>query len=176
MKKLLTIWLFITVSFIINAQEQEEVCDCPRPKDGKFFNICTLVENHDFQFKKELMAMSCADPKIDSPEIIKAKVNCMWGKYYKEFGCEGQSFITDGNILKFSIYTGFDFFIDGVVKDFGLNINLIDPADGKSLMDFLSDQRESYRGSVYPAKFAEYDRLYKLFESKGAKHAKDLKN
>ena len=125
-----------------------KVDDCPRPKDGKFLNICTLVENQDYQYKKELLAMSCADSKKDSKETINSKVNYMWEKYYGEFGCEGQSFTPEKNVLKYSINQGFNYFVDGVVKEFDLNINLKDPSDGKTLLDFALEEKskliESY--------------------------------
>lgn len=85
--------------------------------------------------------MSCADPKKDSKEIIKEKVNCMWEKYFSEFGCEGQSFTPEKNVLKYSINQNFNYFVDGVVKEFNLNINLKDPADGKTLLDYALEEK-----------------------------------
>ena len=111
-----------------NFSELEEVAakvkDCPRPTDGKFVNICTLVENQDLAYKKEFLAMSCADPKKDSPETVKSKVSLMWETYYKEFGCDSTGVpVGQGNVLKFSVNQEFELFVDGVVKDFGININ-----------------------------------------------------
>lgn len=184
MKKLLTICVLLATAFVSQAQEkQKEDCDCPRPKDGKFLNICTLVENQDFNYKKELMAMACADLKNDSPETIKAKVNCMWEKYYAEFNCGGDGFTPHGNVLKYSVHQGFDYFIDNVVRLYGLNLNILDPADGKTLLDFILDQINMYK------KFSDYkdkapdalrrvkglENTYNYFKNDfGAKHAKDL--
>lgn len=122
-----------------------KVKDCPRPTTGKFVNICTLVENSDPQFKKELISMSCADPKKDSIETVNSKVNYMWEKYYSEFGCEGQNFTPEKNILKYSINQRFTDFIKEAVEGFQLNINLKDPSDGKTLLDYAFSEKESYQ-------------------------------
>jgi hypothetical protein len=140
MKNLIIICLLLATILNLQAQEkQKEVCDCPRPKDGKFVNICTLVENQDINYKKELMAMACADPKKDSPETIKAKVNCMFEKYYDEFECEGDAFTPPGNVIKYAINQGFVYFVYGVVKEFGIGINRVDSRNGKTLMDYIID-------------------------------------
>jgi hypothetical protein len=135
--------------------------ECPRPSDGKFVNICTLVENKDYQYKKELLAMSCADSKKDSPETVKSKVNHMWETYYGEFGCEGESFTPEKNVLKYSINQNFNFFVDGVVKEFDLNINLKDPSDGKTLLDFALEEKKRLAESYarrQPSSISEYEK------------------
>lgn len=148
MKNLLLISQLLMISYVVKAQTTDCncYCDCPKPIDGKFFNICTLVENQDFSYKKEIMKMSCVDVAKDSKEIIKAKVNCMWNKYFTEFDCVGEAFITDGNVLKYAVNQGFVFFIDGMVNDFSIDINLKDPSDGKTLLDFCTDEINKYKG------------------------------
>ena len=74
MKKLLSLNLLLLLSFTSFAQV--DPCDCPRPTDGKFVNICTLVENQDLAYKKQFREMSCVDLINDSPETQKEKVNC----------------------------------------------------------------------------------------------------
>ena len=164
-----------------NFSELEEVAakvkDCPRPTDGKFVNICTLVENQDLAYKKEFLAMSCADPKKDSPETVKSKVSLMWETYYKEFGCDSTGFpVGQGNVLKFSVNQEFELFVDGVVKDFGININLKDPSDGKTLLDFTLDEINRYKGDKdYPEKSAELERIYAhLKNDLKAKHSNEI--
>lgn len=164
-----------------NFNELEDVVakvdDCPRPKDGKFVNICTLVENQDLSYKNEFIAMSCADPKKDSPATVKSKVNHMWETYYKEFGCDSSGFpVGQGNVLKFSVNQEFELFVDAVVEDFGININLKDPIDGKTLLDFTLDEINRYKGDKdYPGKSAELQRIYAhLKNDLKAKHSNEL--
>ena len=147
MKKLITLSLLFLLSFTLKAQTTSTVdCNCPTPKGGKFLNFCTLVENQDPRYKKEILQMSCADPLKDSKETIRRKVNCRWGKYYSEFGCDDTGFLVpQGNILKYAVNQEFELFVDGMVEDFGVSINMKDPADGKTLLDFTLDEINRYK-------------------------------
>ena len=184
MKKLITFCLLLLTGFSIKAQNKDTLtCNCPRPKDGKFINICTLVENHDFAYKKEIMQMACVDLLKDSSEIIRRKVNCMWEKYYKEFSCNGESFTNKGNVLKYAVNQGFALFIDGMVKHFGVDINIKDPADGKTLLDFVLDEINEFKNfpdykvqeSDINKRVKELEVIYKhLKNDLKAKHASEL--
>ena len=177
MKKILTLCLLLTTAFASHAQQPKADCDCPKPIEGKFVQIEIMVENQDLGYKKAIMEMSCADKIKDSREIIKEKVNCMWEKYYAEFGCNSTGFlIAKGNILKYAVNQNFEFFIDGMVKDFGININKKDPADGQTLLDFTQDEINRYRGNKdYIDKHKELLRIYKhLKNDLKAKHAIEL--
>lgn len=177
MKHIFLFFLALTTSLIGLAQQQAAAdCNCPKPKDGQFVHMCTLVENQDFKYKNLVLEMSCADPKKDSQATIKAKVNCMWEKYYKEFSCEGEGFISQENILKYSVNQGFEFFIDGMAKDFGVNINLRDPADGKTLLDYTRDYINFFKKNPeYKKKVKELQGIYDhLKNDLKAKHANEL--
>jgi hypothetical protein len=186
MKYLIIICLIVTTVMTSQAQEKKvEDCDCPPPDKADFRELCNSLKSREpgreggkfsEKYQEDLWEMSCADLEKDSFETAKIKIQCMWNKYRVEFRCLDFSEVTvkDANVAKFSMDAGFSSFLVMAAKRYDLDMNFIDPADGKSLMDFLSDQRESYRNTAYTAKYAEYDRLYKLWESKGAKHAKDL--
>jgi hypothetical protein len=161
----------------ITSYAQVDLCDCPRPKDGKFVNICTLIENKDVNFIEEFISMACVDLIKDSKETIKAKVSCTWEKYYTEWGCDGTGFtVGQGNCLKYSITQEFEIFIDGMVQEFGININLKDPSDGNTLLDFVTSEIERYRFDTdYPEKSDEIQRIYNhLKNDLNAKHSNEL--
>ena len=70
-----------------------------------------------------------------------------------------------------------------MVRLYGLNLNIVDPADGKTLLDFILDQINMYKKySDYKDKAPDALRRVKGLEDKynhykndfGAKHAKDL--
>ena len=168
MKKLITICVLLANIFTIQAQQkQTEVCDCPEPKGGKFVNICTLIENQDLNFKEAFEEMSCVDLKKDSKETVRVKVNCIWEKYYKEYGCNSTGFlIAQGNILKYAVNYEFAVFVDGMVRNFGININLKDPSDGKTLLDFVTDEIIRYKNNKdYPDKAPELQRIYNHYKN-----------
>lgn len=172
-----------------NLSELEEVTKkvepCPKPTKNSFTNLCNSLYSSTpgmpggkfgDKYQEDLWAMSCADIDKDTIETAKVKIQKMWNENRVDFRCYGYSGVTvkDANVAKFSMDIGFSTFLVIAAKRYQLDMNFIDPADGKSLMDFLKTQRESYRGTAYAGKFEEYDRLYKLFEATGAKHAKDL--
>lgn len=182
MKKLITICLILATAFTSQAQEKQttttnniDVCDCPKPTIDQFTGVCNDIYEKKDLYQEELWKISCADPKKDSKEIAYQKIRCMWNKYREEFRCFGYTGVSvpDANISKFSIDTGFSTFLVAAVKMYKLDMNFKDH-DGKTLMDFLQIQRERYKNSDYIAKYEEYDRIYKLLEKNGAKHAKDL--
>jgi hypothetical protein len=175
MRTILSLNLLLIAS--ITSYAQVDLCDCPRPFDGKFVNICTLIENGDLSYKKELMAMSCVDLVNDSKETIKEKVNCTWEKYYDQWGCTSSGFpMGDGNNLKFALNQEQELFIDGMVQEFGININLKDPSDGNTLLDFVTSEIERYRFDTdYPEKSDEIQRIYNhLKNDLNAKHSNEL--
>ena len=147
MKITLTFFLFLALAIGSKAQQTTTAdCNCPTPKGVKFLNFCTLVDNQGSRYKQELRKMSCVDLTKDSPETILAKVQCMWRKYFAEFGCDDPGFVVpQGNILKYAVSQEFEYFVDGVVEEFGLDINLKDPADGKTLLDFVLDEVKRYK-------------------------------
>ena len=179
MKKLITFSVFFLLTFSTKPQIKDSAdCNCPIPKGVKFLNFCTLVENQDYRFKKELLQMSCVDFIKDSPATIKAKVQCMWKKYYREFRCDDSGFLVpNGNILKYAINQEFELFVDALVEEFGLDINLKDPANGKTLLDFSLDEIKCYKKRPeYQYKVKELEAIYKhLKNDLKAKHASELK-
>ncbi len=178
MKKIITLSILFLLGFSIKAQITGTLtCNCPKPIEGKFVQIEMMVENQDMGYKKKLLDMACADTKKDSPETIKAKVNCMWEKYYKEFGCNSTGFlVANGNILKYAVNNEFEHFVDGMVKFFGININLKDPADGKTLLDFTLDEINRYKKNKdYQYKVSQLQTIYDHFKKDlKAKHASEL--
>ena len=185
MKKTTTLFLFLIIAFTSQAQEKKvEDCDCPKPTRDEFTGVCNAIYEKKgdgegffgYEYQELMWKISCADPKKDSKEVAYQKIRCMWNKYRVEFRCFGYTGVSgDGrNVTKFSIDTGFSTFLVAAVKRWKLDMNFIDPADGETLMDFLQDQKESYKRSDYTAKYEEYERIYKLLAENGAKHAKDL--
>lgn len=187
MKNLITICLLLTTVLTTQAQEkQNEVCDCPEPTKKQFQSVCQNIwdkEPYDgsgpigYAFQEDLWKMSCADIEKDSKEIAWKKIECMWNKYREKFRCyfHSDSVANEKNILKFSIDSGFTVLISEFVKH-NFDVNFKDPADNKTVLDFLKDQINIISNSppVNEAKIIEYRRLYNKLLTIGAKHAKDL--
>jgi hypothetical protein len=172
-----------------NLSELEEVTEkvkeCPTPTKNQFFNLCQNLydkEPYDgsgpfgYAYQEDLWDISCAKP-TDSFEVAKVKIQTMWNKHRENFRCYNTtSAANEKNIAKFSIDSGFTVFISEAVKKYNLDMNFKDPADNKTVLDFLKDQETiiSNTPPVNEAKIIEYRRLYKMLETSGAKRAKDL--
>ena len=161
----------------------EQEFNCPEPTRDNFTNVCnSIYERKESESKfgdkylEDLWMISCVTSSIDNDEVAKIKIQTMWNKYRKKFRCYGYTgvSVSDANIAKFSIDTGFSSFLIFVTKKYQLDMNFVDPADDKTLLDFLKMQSESYKNSSYSTKYDEYNRIYNLLRSNGAKHSWEL--
>lgn len=158
----------------INANVIDVDCGCPRPTDGYFVNIITLVENQDLSYRQQFREMACVN-KTDSKEIMQEKVNCLWEKYYLEWYYTSTGF-GGGNVLKYAIALKFEDFIDSMFNNFGINLSIKDPHDGKTLLDFVADEMTRFKGDKnYPKRYGELEKIYlHLKNDLNAKHANEL--
>jgi hypothetical protein len=113
-------------------------------------------------YEIELFKMSCVN-NTDSDSTKRRKVKVMWEQYKLLFTCESNGFmVKDGNILKLSVHANFTAFLDGLVKDFDIDINYIDPADGKNVLDFTKDEIDRLTNEKnQPERLAELNQMYK---------------
>lgn len=186
MKKIITFWLLLATAFTSQAQEKKiEDCNCPEPTKQQFTSVCQAIWDKEmyegsgpfgYVYQELLWKISCANPN-ESLELAKIKIQCMWNKYGQNFRCYNtMSVANERNIAKYSVDSGFTVFISEAVKKYNLDMNFKDPADGKTVLDFLKDQIEiiSNTPPVDETKIVEYKRLYNMLKTYGVKHAKDL--
>ncbi len=170
------------------------VDDCPEPTESQITCVCNSIYDKKaptinkpivgakggygfgYKYQEDLWQMSCAVPGIDTEEESIKKIQAMWMKCRVKFRCYkyiGVS-VSDGNVAKFAMDTGLSTFLVTAVKRYKLDMNFIDPADGKTIMDFLDEQFKMFKKADSLDKAEECLRLYKLLEKHGCKHAKDL--
>ena len=151
MKKLLTIYLILANIFTTQAQEKKvEVCNCPEPERVDYAKICSYTRDKkiaeeespvNYLFQEKLLEMSCVDLKNDSQETIIQKVNCMWNKYKTKFACDSLEFnVPNGNVLKFTLNFNFADFIYTMGNCYNVDFTFVDPADGKTLLEYLDKE------------------------------------
>lgn len=161
---------------------------CPEPSKDTYAGVCIAMfqrseaQNPDnglgLRYQERLWQMSCTNPGIDSKDIAAIRIQIMWNKFRENFRCYNipNSIATDMNILKFSMDIGFTSFIHEAVRRYHLDVNFIDPADGKTVLDFVTDQEILIRKTppVNTSKADEYQTIYKMLRTNGAKHSQEL--
>lgn len=183
--KLTLIFLALFCSLQVVAQETKVDCDCPKPTENQFLKVCNSIyakkravdeESFGYKFAEDLWEMFCAKPGIDSPQEAKIKIQCMWNKYKEKFICPGDTGtrLHNANVLKYSMDSGFSSFLITAIKKYELDVNFKDPMDGKTVLDFVSEQLTYYRNSSMKNIENEYQRVYDLLIKYGAKHANEL--
>ncbi|RNA61520.1 hypothetical protein D1631_06035 [Chryseobacterium nematophagum] len=191
--KLILIFLLLNGSMIYaqNRVGKEETSqqnpeDCPSPNPSQFLGVCNAIWNTSYAttagfgytYQEKIWEIACAKPSVDSFEIAKAKIQKMWLKNRENFLCFNfpNSIATDKNITKFSLESGVPGFILEAIKRYNLDMNFKDPADNKTIMDYIKDRQEIMlkQPPIDQAKIDEYEKIYNILKNKGAKHAKDL--
>lgn len=137
-----------------NLDELEKVTKvadgCAAPEKVDYVQICAYSKEKKrassdseftYLFEQKLLQMSCAVEGKDSPEVIKLKINKMWDTYRTKFSCDSLGFhIPNGNVLKFTLNFNFPDFIYYMVDNYDLDMDFKDPADNKTVFDYLDEE------------------------------------
>ena len=186
MKKLILFLMIIGLQSFCFAQNDSS--DCPAPTKEDFIGLCVSIYEKQmanipkpgvgYGYQEALWEMSCAKPGFDRIETAKVKIQKMWNSYRERMRCYNYPGFSasEKNIAKFSAESGFTTFLTEAVKRYDLDMNFIDPGDGKTVLDFIQDREIAVRNSppIDTAKADEYQRIYQLLKSKGAKHKWEL--
>ena len=170
--------LLFTTFCIINLQAQ--TTDCPTPDEDLVYALCSAVkaarkeevkkEKYEYAYEKYLDELACVHPN-DTPEEQVRKVRAMWDKYKLMFACDVPAFrVNNGNILKLSIDAPFTEFVKQMLRKYALNVDFVDPSDGKTLLQFINDEIKVAERSGQTSKAAELKEISGIIESyKGRK-------
>jgi hypothetical protein len=168
-------------------QEVAKVSDvCPEPTRADIQRVCYEIYEKseaseeselNYKYQEAIWKMSCAKTGEDDLETARKKIQTMWNKNRTSFSCDypGVS-VPKGNVTKFSLDTNFSVFLIDSIKEYKLDMNFKDPVDNRTILDFVRDEINFIKKSPtdMSMKIAEYERLYKLLATNGAKHSKDL--
>lgn len=148
------------------------VDNCPKPTKNQILKLCDYVEGQNPDFEKSLKEISCVKTS-EGETTKKEKIQVMWAKYRDQFRCNTEGFnLKDGSVVKMSVASNFMPFLDGLVKDFEIDINFQDPADGKNVLDFTRDEIQRLKALGGQAdRVAELEDIYKYLKTElNAKH------
>ena len=138
-------------------------------------NLMSLDEDYQnkYRFQTLLKRAACVSP-TDSPAQEKTKIAAYWDKYGQYLTCNNPHFsIPNGSVVKFAIQKQFDNFIVDLSHRWKVNLNRIDPADGRTVLDFAYDELaiEKAKGSSLANKIQTYITVLK---NNGAKRRDEL--
>jgi hypothetical protein len=149
---------------------------CSKYGDYLIDDLCDCLKAQDFKYKIDLFKMSCADPVNDPPLVLIAKIQRLWNENYEELYCNDQNLPSGKTyILNYAVDRIFPLFFDGIVQNYGLNINITAPVDKTTVLDFTRDHINRYLevpGENNTVK--QMETIYQHLKNLGAKHAAEL--
>lgn len=85
--------------------------------------------------------------------------------------CDALNFsMGKGDLIKYGVNNYFDEFILDITL-WGIDLNKIDPADGKTALDYVKDELAKKKGTSLENNLRDY---YQLLRDAGAKHRHEL--
>ena len=167
----------------IVLKEYGDTCKPPTPADIRRFcgDLVTKAKVigeetnfYEYQYEKNLWRMACVNIGVDSEETAIKKIQAWWLKYKLWCKQESTTFsVLNGNILKFAISQRHPQFVETLAETYGLDINFIDPADGKNVLDYLNEEIANRRVDGSSATtIAIYEGYKRILVRVGAKSSK----
>lgn len=125
-----------------------------------------------YTYQTQIYAGAGVDASSDNPETIRTKIQIFWNANWRELRCSNLNFtITNGNILKQGVEANSRNFINDMVRKWQVDINVVDPVDGKTLMDYVDDQQALHGGTSLESVLRNYSLL---LNRHGAKRAREI--
>lgn|SRR5690606_20553081 len=149
--------------------EADGNCPDPRPLRGICEHVITpdLVDN-ELSYITRFKKAGCVKPE-DSEEVANRKIREAWSKYEDRLVCDSIAFeIRGGSILKAASISANKNFYNTVLK-WKVNLNRIDPADGRTVLDYIRDEMKKN-----PPNIEFYRAYYSVLKEHGAKHRSEL--
>ena len=153
------------------------------PNRAKLDQLCTAIsllkEDSDpnseylYQYQRIISEASCANFESDSKESIKTKVNVLWEKHQSDFICKNiPGFdVNPGSVLKLAVRYQFKDFLVEAAQVWKVNLNKVDPADSRTLLDYVQKELDLKKGTVNEPALRQY---YDVLRKSGAKHKSEL--
>lgn len=191
--------LLLLLSFTAFAQTAEDCDEAPKgvnelakvakiaaaqtacPNKTKLTSVCLMIGNrmkdpkpidfNEFMYNRRILEASCVNVDRDSEEVKIEKIRKMWNSFEEEMVCNSSTFdVANGNYIKFAVANKFDEFINDVI-DWKVNLNRVDPSDGRTVLDYIKFQIEKNKGNALERKLQHY---YDILKAAGAKHKAEL--
>jgi hypothetical protein len=147
---------------------------------GKLHGICDYVYSRDrastgsgyrYTFQRMLADATRAKPG-DDVETRRTRLRYLWLDNQPVFGCTASNFdISNGNLLKYSISSRSYEFLNYAIEDWQLELNFIDPADHRTVLDYVEREAKANAGNSDSATIDEY---FSALQQAGAKRCVEM--
>lgn len=163
---------------------EDIACQDRKDADGishgrqKLNHICLMISlqsedstgRYTYKYQRALYDAGCGK-EGDSEAVLMAKMRRVWTRHEADLKCNSPKFeLVDGHILKHVVNENFEEFIDDAI-DIKLPLNRIDPADGRTLLDYIEHKVQKNAGRTIEKL---YQRYYDKFRAAGARHRREL--
>lgn len=152
------------------------------PDLSKLRNICTAVTEKtripipgtnrtQLEFQAMLNSAACINQN-DNENTKAQKIQTLWNDNQSSFRCSIPGFdIENGNILKLSVRKRSFEFLNMALDSWKLNLNIPDPVDGKTILDYVEKEIRSNGSNEISVELQEYR---DLLRDSGAKRSSEL--
>lgn len=152
------------------------------PDLSQIRNICNAVSSSarvpipntdrtQYEYVAMMNAAACIQAS-DSDSQKRTKIQALWNANQNNFGCTVTGFdVEGGNVLKLVVRKRSFEFLNLAMESWQLNLNIVDPVDGKTVLDYVEAELVANRGSDIGRELQEYKEL--LIEA-GAKRSSEL--
>jgi hypothetical protein len=139
---------------VVNGNRVNQLCDAISSKERKE-NHPTIV--NDFLFE-DIIYEAAGVKSTDTTQQIARKVQVFWHINKKgRLRCNSNHFgVANGNIIKFAAKKKFVHFLEATCGTWGVDLDLIDETDGKTVADFVVKELERNRGTPSEGYLEEY--------------------
>lgn len=194
--KYLSLLIFLLITQSLKAQVQKVTdCNCkatdtlsPKELKNRMQVVCQALSDNDiapdgskfnYIWEEDFWELACADKGKDTKEVAYKKLQCMWMKYrerFRGYNYSGQT-VKDPNLLKFMCDLSYHRDVIRMIEVYKLDVNFIDPADGKSIMDFVIDRMKQIKKAppVDKANLEEFENLYEVLKKNNIKTAAEIR-
>ena len=108
----------------------------------------------------------------DGPDQVREKIQQFWLNNRDQLACQQLGFsVIRGNVAKLAFERSSNHVINDFIRRWNLDLNFIDPADGKSVLDYVEGELEKSRGTSAEPIWQRYRDLLVRF---GAMRSADL--
>lgn len=129
-------------------------------------------DNWAFAYERQIYEAAGVDFKHDTAAEARNKIKTMWMQNQSHLRCNRGDFdVTNGSVLKYAVAKRTFDFIDNATSVWGVELNLPDQSDGKTLLDYVEQKVVENAGNdLEPVLITYRDKLV----SYGAKRSREL--